>query len=47
VSPGQGKALRARARIVHQGTMTAVIRTEVLGAGGRRVLEATTTHARR
>jgi uncharacterized protein (TIGR00369 family) len=47
VSPGQGKALRARARIVHQGTMTAVVRTEVLGPEGRRVLEATTTHAKR
>jgi acyl-coenzyme A thioesterase PaaI-like protein len=47
VSPGQGKSLRARARIVHQGSMTAVVRTEVLGAEGRRVLDATTTHSRR
>ena len=47
VSPGQGKALRARARVVHQGLMTAVVRTEVTGPDGRRVLDATTTHARR
>jgi hypothetical protein len=26
--------------------MTAVVRTEILGPGRRRVLEATTTHAR-
>ncbi|HUP98755.1 MAG TPA: acyl-CoA thioesterase domain-containing protein [Usitatibacter sp.] len=47
VSPGQGKSLHARTRVVHHGLMTAVLRTEVRGPGGRRVLEATTTHARR
>jgi len=47
VSPGQGKSLRTRSRIVHQGSMTAVVRTEVVGPEGRRVLDATTTHWRR
>jgi acyl-coenzyme A thioesterase PaaI-like protein len=47
LSPGQGPALRARATIVHQGLMTAVVRTEIRGPGARRVLEATTAHARR
>ena len=47
VSPGQGTTLRARSRVVHHGMLTAVVRTEVSGPGGRRVLDATTTHARR
>ena len=47
VSPGQGKVLRARAKVIHQGLMTAVARTEIVGPGGRRVLDATTAHARR
>jgi acyl-coenzyme A thioesterase PaaI-like protein len=46
VSPGMGRALRARSRVVHHGLMTAVVRTEVIGVGRRRVLEALTTHAR-
>ena len=47
VSPGQGAALRARSKVVHQGMLTAVVRTEITGPGGRRVLDATTTHTRR
>lgn len=43
-SPGEGEALEARARFVHHGRLTAVVRTEVTGSGGRRVLEAITTH---
>lgn len=46
VSPGQGAMLRASARVVHHGLMTAVVRTEVTGVNRRRILEATTTHAR-
>lgn len=45
-SPGQGAKLRARSKVLHHGSMTAVVRTEILGPGRRRVLEATTTHAR-
>jgi acyl-coenzyme A thioesterase PaaI-like protein len=47
VSPGQGKALHARAQVVHHGSMTGVARTGIRGPGRRRVLEATTTHWRR
>ena len=47
VSPGQGKALRARAQVIHHGSMTGVARTEIRGPDRRRVLEATTTHWRR
>jgi acyl-coenzyme A thioesterase PaaI-like protein len=47
VSPGQGKRLRARSRVLHHGLMTAVVRTEITGPEGRRVLEATTGHAHR
>lgn len=43
-SPGEGEALEARSRFVHQGRLTAVVRTEVTGSAGRRVLEAITTH---
>lgn len=46
LSPGQGRALRAAAKVVHHGLMTAVVRTEILGPGRRRVLEALSTHAR-
>ena len=45
-SPGQGAQLRASARVLHHGMMTAVVQTEVTGGNRRRVLEATTTHAR-
>jgi len=45
-SPGQGAQLRASSRVLHHGMMTAVVQTEVTGANRRRVLEATTTHAR-
>jgi acyl-coenzyme A thioesterase PaaI-like protein len=47
VSPGQGKALRARSTVIHHGSMTGVVRTAIRGPDGRRVLEATTTHWRR
>jgi acyl-coenzyme A thioesterase PaaI-like protein len=46
VSPGIGRVLRARSRVVHHGLMTAVVRTEVTGPNRRRVLEALSTHAR-
>jgi acyl-coenzyme A thioesterase PaaI-like protein len=46
-SPGEGDVLEAGASRVHRGRWTGVVRTEVVAAGGQRVLEATTTHARR
>lgn len=42
-SPGEGPVLRANSRVVHQGRMTAVVRTRI-SAGRRRVLEVVTTH---
>jgi acyl-coenzyme A thioesterase PaaI-like protein len=45
-SPGQGARLAARARVVHHGLMTGVVRTAILGPGRRRVLETITTHSR-
>jgi acyl-coenzyme A thioesterase PaaI-like protein len=47
VSPGEGDSLHASARIIHHGRDTAVVRTEVTGAEGRKVLQVMTTHARR
>src|SRR5512141_2904808 len=46
VSPGLGRALRARSKVVHHGLMTAVVRTEIVGPNRRRVLEALSTHSR-
>jgi len=46
VSPGEGSVLRARSRVVHHGRMTAAVRTQITGAGRRRVLEAMSTHSR-
>jgi acyl-coenzyme A thioesterase PaaI-like protein len=47
VSPGEGATLRAKSKVIHHGRLTAVVRTEILGPGRRRVLEAVTTHALR
>ena len=46
VSPGEGATLRARSKILHNGRLTSVLRTEITGQAGRRVLEVVTTHAR-
>lgn len=44
VSPGQGAALDVRATLVHSGRNLAVVRTEILGPTGKRVLEVTSQH---
>jgi acyl-coenzyme A thioesterase PaaI-like protein len=46
-SPGEGDVLDAKASVIHRGRWTAVVHTEVVAPGGRRVLEVTTNHARR
>jgi acyl-coenzyme A thioesterase PaaI-like protein len=46
VSPGTGPWLHAEVRIIHQGGLTAVARTEIRDASGRLVLDATTNHSR-
>ena len=45
ISPGQGKALRARATVLQKGRNVAVVRTEVFASGGKRVLEVVSNHA--
>jgi uncharacterized protein (TIGR00369 family) len=45
-SPGEGDVLEATANVVHRGRWTAVASVEVIAREGRRVLQATTTHAR-
>jgi acyl-coenzyme A thioesterase PaaI-like protein len=44
VSPGDATVLRARSKVVHQGRLTAVVRTQITGKNRRRVLEVVTTH---
>lgn len=46
-SPGEGESLETRSTIEHRGRLTAVVRTRVLAAGGRRVLESISSHALR
>ena len=47
ISPGEGRVIKARARVLHHGRLTAVVRTEITGKNNRRVLEVVTTHAHR
>jgi acyl-coenzyme A thioesterase PaaI-like protein len=47
ISPGEGDAIEAVARVEHRGRNTAVVRTVLHGGGGRRVLEAMSSHLRR
>lgn len=46
VSPGEGRTLRSKSSVVHEGGLTAVVHTHVTGKGGRRVLEVVTSHLR-
>ncbi len=46
VSPGKGALLRAEASVVHQGSLTGVVRTRIVDGDGRTVMEAMTNHAR-
>ncbi len=45
VSPGHGKTLTARSRVLHAGRSFAIVRTEIKNADGTRVLEAVSNHA--
>lgn len=47
ISPGRGKALAVRSRVVHAGRTIAVVRTEVKTDSGARVLEVVTHHVAR
>lgn len=47
ISPGEGDMIRAQAVVVHQGRMTAVVKTSVRSGSGKVALEVLSTHARR
>jgi acyl-coenzyme A thioesterase PaaI-like protein len=47
ISPGEGPALKAQARVLHHGRRLTVVRTEVARGDGRRVLEVMSTHTQR
>ncbi len=44
ISPGEGRRLRAASTVIHQGRLTAVVRTQIRGRNRRHVLDVTTTH---
>jgi len=45
ISPGEGRVIKARSKVIHHGRLTAVVRTEIFGKNKRRVMEMITTHA--
>ena len=45
VSPGKGRTLRVRSKVLHAGRSFAVVRTEIRTTEGSRVLEAVSNHA--
>lgn len=47
ISPGEGQAIHAQSKIIHQGRMTAVVQTSIYNKTGRQALEVLSTHARR
>ncbi len=44
ISPGEGPALRAKSEVIHQGRLTAVVRTQI-SARQRQAMEVVTTHS--
>ena len=47
ISPCEGQFIKTRSKIIHQGRLTSVVRTQITGQGRRRVMEMVTTHAHR
>jgi acyl-coenzyme A thioesterase PaaI-like protein len=45
ISPGKGKSLRIRSKLLHAGRSFAVVRTEIRTTDGSRVLEVVSNHA--
>ena len=45
IRPGEGRVIKANSKIIHQGRLTAVVRTEITGKNNKRVMEMITTHA--
>lgn len=47
ISPGRGKSLKIRSKILHAGRSFAIVRTEIRTVDGTRVLEVVSNHAAR
>ncbi len=45
ISPGEGRVIKAKSKIIHHGRLTSVVRTQMTGKNNRRVMEMITTHA--
>jgi acyl-coenzyme A thioesterase PaaI-like protein len=45
ISPGQGRVIKAKSKIIHHGRLTSVVRTQINGKNNRRVMELVTHHA--
>ena len=45
ISPGQGESMSARSSVLQRGRNVAVVRTELMASGGKRVLEVISNHA--
>ena len=45
LSPGKGASLECRSTPIHSGRSFAVVKSEIIGSGGVRVMEAVTAHA--
>lgn len=45
ISPCEGQLIKSRSKIIHQGRLTSVVRTQITGKGRRHVMEMITTHA--
>jgi acyl-coenzyme A thioesterase PaaI-like protein len=45
ISPGLGKSMSARSSVLQRGRNVAVVRTELIATGGKRVLEVISNHA--
>jgi acyl-coenzyme A thioesterase PaaI-like protein len=47
IRPCEGETIRAESRIIHEGRLTSVLRTEIVGKNDRRVMEMMTMHGRK
>jgi len=45
ISPGEGRVIKSKSKIIHHGRLTSVVRTQITGKNNRRVMEMVTTHA--
>ena len=45
ISPGEGRVIKAKSKIIHHGRLTSVVRTVITGKNNKRVMEMVTTHA--